>query len=109
MFPGPVCLDCSSAGSLVGLACVTHTNVQHTEGRDPRSSTGMAMHCMYPAGEREAVLVGFRSLTESNLAKAMSVFAKRCLCPENFSQETVWVDLIAGQIDKQQHVLDSHH
>lgn len=96
-----MCLDCSSAGPLVSLACLTHTRVQHTEGRGPRSST-------YIEREREVVLMlsGFRSLTESNPAKAMSVCY---LCPENFSQETVYVDLIAGQIDKQQYVLDSHH
>lgn len=47
--------------------------------------------------------------TESAPAKAMAVLAKHCSCPEDFSQETVCVDLIAGQIDKQQYMLDSYH
>lgn len=102
VFPGPVCLVCSSAGPLVGLAGLTYSSVQQPEGRGPRSSTCIAK-------EREVVLLGFRSSAESIPAKAMPVFAKRFLCPENFSQETVSVDLIAGQIDKQQYVLNSYH
>jgi len=39
----------------------------------------------------------------------MVVLAKHCACLEDFSQETVCVDLIAGQIDKQQYVFDSDH
>lgn len=62
-------------------------------------------HCKREGG----CAVGFQVIDRIQPSKGLSGFAKRCLCPENFSQETVCVDLIAGQIDKQQHVLDSHH
>lgn len=39
----------------------------------------------------------------------MAVLAKHCSHPGDFSQETVCVDLIVGQIDKQQYMLDSYH
>lgn len=62
------------------------------ERRGPHSSTGMAMHGMSIAREREAVLLGFGSLTESNLARAMSVFENVvCVLKTSAKKLSVWV------------------